>query len=146
MVEIKIDERPILGLLKKLAAKGGDMTAPFREIAGVMADAVEENFDQQGRPPWTPLAAATIAARQKSGHWPGSILQVHGRLASSITSESDAFRAVVGSNVVYARIHHLGGMAGRGRKVKIPARPYLQLADEDEEEIMDILRRYLSGD
>jgi len=31
----------------------------------------------------------------------------------------------VGANKVYARIHELGGYAGPGRKVLIPARPYL---------------------
>ncbi len=32
---------------------------------------------------------------------------------------------VVGPNKVYAAIHEFGGMAGRGKKVKIPARPYV---------------------
>lgn len=31
-------------------------------------------------------------------------------------------------DVVYALIHELGGQAGRGRNVKIPARPYLRPA------------------
>jgi phage virion morphogenesis protein len=32
---------------------------------------------------------------------------------------------VFGSNVEYARIHQMGGNAGRGKKSKIPARPYM---------------------
>lgn len=36
----------------------------------------------------------------------------------------------VGGTVPYARIHELGGMAGRGRQTKIPARPYLKPAFE----------------
>ena len=33
-----------------------------------------------------------------------------------------------GLKVAYARIHELGGYAGRGRKVRIPARPYMRPA------------------
>ena len=33
------------------------------------------------------------------------------------------------------------GEAGRGRKVNIPARPYLGLSDEDQAEIVSILTR-----
>jgi len=51
--------------------------------------------------------------------------------ASNISSPGGSFpiiKGVVGSNLVYARIHELGGYAGRGRKVKIPMRPYLRPA------------------
>jgi hypothetical protein len=44
-------------------------------------------------------------------------------------------RAVVGTNVVYAAIHQMGGQAGRGGRVKIPARPFLMVQDEDWREI-----------
>lgn len=43
-----------------------------------------------------------------------------GNLRRSLTWKADAKEARVGSNVEYARIHDLGGMAGRGRKVRIP--------------------------
>ncbi|TSA12012.1 MAG: phage virion morphogenesis protein, partial [Deltaproteobacteria bacterium] len=38
---------------------------------------------------------------------------------------------IIGTNVIYAAIHQFGGKAGRGRKVTIPARPYLMFQDED---------------
>ena len=37
---------------------------------------------------------------------------------------SDGWRVVVGSDVVYARIHEKGGMAGRGHRTRIPKRRY----------------------
>lgn len=49
-----------------------------------------------------------------------------------------------GSNKPYAAIHHLGGQAGRGKKVTIPARPYLpingnsQLQNGADKRIIDI--------
>ena len=37
---------------------------------------------------------------------------------------SDGWRVVVSSDVVYARIHEKGGMAGRGHRTRIPKRRY----------------------
>lgn len=39
--------------------------------------------------------------------------------------------AVVAPHRVYARIHEVGGMTGRGYRTKIPARPYMGPAVED---------------
>jgi len=50
---------------------------------------------------------------------------------------------MVGTNVVYAAIHQFGGKAGRGRKVTIPARPFLKLTDEDLEKILQTVEEYL---
>jgi len=126
MVELAVDRRKIM-----------------RIIAGLMKHAVEENFEKEGRPKWPPLSPVTIKARQMKGYWPGKILQQTGGLASSISSYSDNDKAVVGTNVVYAAIHQFGGKAGKLRKVNIPARPYLQLTDEDMEEILKAIKDYL---
>ncbi|WP_260331085.1 phage virion morphogenesis protein [Pseudomonas aeruginosa] len=50
------------------------------------------------------------------------ILQVTNALARSITTRADRDQAQIGSNLSYAAIQQLGGQAGRGRKVAIPAR------------------------
>lgn len=85
-------------------------TAPaMRRIKGVMLDAVEQNFEEQGRPKWVDLSPATKAARASKGKWPGKILQVSGRLASSIVGESGNGFATVGTNLEYAPIHQFGG-------------------------------------
>ncbi len=52
---------------------------------------------------------------------------------------------IVHANKVYARIHHEGGKAGRGRKVNIPARPFIMVQDEDWAEIKDALNNYIFG-
>ena len=41
---------------------------------------------------------------------------------------TDGLRVIIGSPVVYSRIHDTGGMAGRNRAVKIPKRNYFRLA------------------
>ncbi|MBF0309471.1 MAG: phage virion morphogenesis protein [Magnetococcales bacterium] len=150
MIEINIDEAPVLALLDRLTVKGSDMSGAFMAIAGVMLDAVEENFEQEGRPPWPQnekngkkLADSTIAQREKKGHWPGKVLQVSGQLAASVTASYGPFAAIVGTNKIYAAIHQFGGQAGRGHKVTIPARPFLRLGEDDVEDVLAIINRYL---
>lgn len=68
-----------------------------------------------------------------------------GRLRNSISFSAGPFDVHVGSNVEYARIHQLGGQAGRGRSVTIPARPYLGLSEEDAQEIADLVKDHMEG-
>lgn len=141
MIEIKIDTAKLTATLKRLAAKGRDLSPAMRQAAGIMADAVEENFEQEGRPKWISLAASTLRQRAKEGST-GKILQRSGNLARSITRHSDATSAIVGTNMVYAGIHQFGGKAGRGHKSEIPARSFLKLEDNDAAIIVKFFARY----
>lgn len=62
----------------------------------------------------------------------------------SINTYYDNDSAVIGSNLEYAAIHQLGGQAGRNKSVEIPACPYLQLTDENFNEILSECNKYLS--
>jgi len=145
MITIKVDDSQVQKKLEKLVERVIDRRRIMRRIAQLMKEAVEENFEKEGRPKWQPLSLATIKARQKKGYWPGKILQQKGRLASSISSYSDNDKAVVGTNVVYAAIHQFGGKTGRGRKINIPARPYLQLTDEELLRIVREIEEYFKA-
>lgn len=75
----------------------------------------------------------------------GQTLLDKGRLRSSIVYEATPQRVVVGTNVVYAAIHQFGGQAGRGRKVSIPARPYLGISEEDIAEIRATMTDFVAA-
>lgn len=130
MIEIEIDDSRFGAVLDRLVGAMANITPVMSEIAGIMADAVEENFAQEGRPKWLGLKPSTLAARVggelkpgrgkfKSGAWSiqlgqrvaqsVKILQRSGRLASSIVQSFDATSAQVGTNVVYAAIQNFGG-------------------------------------
>ncbi|CDL80195.1 phage virion morphogenesis protein [Xenorhabdus cabanillasii] len=111
MFQIEIDLKEFQQAMQQLTDGLGDRTPMMRQIAGIMADAVEENFKQQGRPAWLGWRPAT--AKKRAG---GKILQHTGRLASSIQQFSDNDEALVGTNVKYARIHQEGGT------INMPAR------------------------
>lgn len=175
MYSIKINTDGFEAALDKLV-KGLENREPLmRRLAGMMADAVEENFAQEGRPKWMGWSPST--ARRRRG---GRILQLSGRLAGSIGSYSDNDSAVVGTNVKYARIHQEGGeidiparsqrayyrMGKDGTvgnrfvrksrsnysewhtlpayKIKMPARPFLQLDDWEQYRMVLTIEDYLT--
>lgn len=160
MIEIKFDSDRVFDVLGRLQRSVADASPVMAQIAGVMHDAVEENFAQQGRPKWLGLKAPV--SKRRSG---GMILQDSGQLAASIEPGSDSTSAWVGTNKVYAAIHQFGGqtrphvilprnkkaLAFGGRVVKkvnhpgskIPARPFLSLTPEDENNVINKVWAYL---
>ena len=143
-IEIKIDDKELQQVLDKLFEKTSDLRPLMKNIAGVMANSVEENFKQEGRPEWTKLKESTIKVRTQKGYWPGKVLQMRGELAASITSDYDESSAIVGTNKEYAAIHQFGGKAGKNKKVEIPARPYLKLGEKDLNKISNTVSTYLN--
>lgn len=132
MIEIEINNaQQIASILDKLANAAQDRTPLMRSIAGTMESAVLQNFDVGGRPKWLGLKY-----RQ------GTPLVDTENLMDSITSYYDNNVAEVGTNEPYAAIHQFGGKAGRGRKVDIPARPFLVLTTQDEDDILEDVQAY----
>lgn len=91
----------------------------------------------------------------------GIVLNASGRLKQSITMIADNSQVMVGSNLVYARIHQFGGVItpkkakalcipiGGGRivqvkKVEIPARPYLMITDKESRQIIQEAKDYMT--
>lgn len=103
----------------------------MRRLAGTMHHAVRQNFRQGGRPKWLGLKYRNGKPLVDTGH-----------LRNSISQAYDNDTALVGTNLVYAAIHNFGGKAGRGRKVSIPARPFLQLTNDDKQDLMDDVQDY----
>lgn len=143
-INIQLDDQELQRYLNRLAEKTSDLRPLMKNIAGILEDSTEENFNQQGRPKWKELRPSTIKQRSRKRTWPGMILQVsQGGLASSITSYYDNDSAIVGTNKVYAAIHQFGGEAGRNKQVDIPKRPYLKVGDEENAEILIEVQNYL---
>ena len=79
--------------------------------------------------PWVPWSEAYDETRNHDVH---SLLVSEGDLLDSVQNYSTGTTVRVGSNLVYAAIHHFGGEEVDSA---IPERPYLGLSAEDEEEI-----------
>lgn len=127
----------------------------MKGIAVELLSITERNFaaESSDGEKWQELSLKTIAARTKEGQWPGQKLQISdGGLASSVRPFSSAAEAVIVASKVYAAIQQLGGQAGRGKKVTIPARPYLpmkrsgdnfELTEEARESILEMMASFV---
>lgn len=155
---ITIESDAVEAALDRLARAARDLRPAMRDIGGLLEKETNDNFRAQGRPPWPPLSQATILNRlmgkTKDGKSKGiasilrrdgdlrpaakrklegglAILQDSGDLRDSIEAHYPSPASIViGSSKKYAAIHQFGGMAGRGKKVRIPARPFLPV-DKD---------------
>lgn len=157
--------------LDALAGRMRNLKPAMDEIGQRYERRVLENVRAESAPDgtkWQKLSAATlqlgIAASKgfgkrglnKAGRTyltSKSLLVASGRMRSRLHYQADAASARVGINgIPYAAIHQFGGMAGRGHKVKIPARPYLAmntgnkltLAGRDRSMVLDVLQRHLA--
>ena len=153
-------------------------------IAGeVMRGSIKETFEQEGFPrnSWKKVSGSTVAAQFTRGGRRTStpkrgresaafgkfragkkILTDSGRLQNSITYKSRGRSLVIGTNLIYARIHQKGGVIkakpgkalriplGDGRvifrkQVTIPARPFLLIKPKDPAAIGEALSAYTDG-
>lgn len=159
---IDADFGPVRDYLRRLEEAAVDLREPMEEIGSAMVSSTTQRFKDSKAPdgtPWATLAESTMLARmgsrirKKRG---GTKLRAIRRLASmkilvdrghlrqSLTHRVGSRSVEWGSKLIYAAIHQLGGKAGRGRRVTIPARPYLGLSRGDKREIGGALRDYLA--
>lgn len=153
---LTVDDDRLQRKLRELKRRGGDMTRVFAEIGENLVASIQQNFETGGRyrapgdpvggdNEWKEWSEETKKARRKAGRLSGKILVWDGGLASSIDRQSLGRDFVtVGTNLVYGAIHQYGGKAGRGRKVTIPARPYLVAQPEDIEDALDTVRDHIT--
>lgn len=170
MITARFDSSAIEQRLMRIAERGENIAAPLNAIGEVILTSIDKNFEQEGRyedtlhggsTKWLPLAQSTRLqringsraftkkgtlrkrAREKLSGL--KILQRSGVLARSFGKKVYGNTCEVGSNRIYAAIHHYGGQAGRGRRVTIPSRPILVVQDEDVTESLTILDKHIGG-
>lgn len=143
-IDSKIDDKEVRKLIKEISKKAGSAKPAYKIIGDRLKKSVRQNFKDQGRPEeWVGHSEATKKSRKNKS---GKILLVRGAnggLFGSINYHASNNEARVGSPKIYAAIQNSGGKAGRGRKVIIPARPYLMIQDEDWTMIINTFTKYL---
>jgi len=140
--------------LDRLFLKSLTLRKPLEEFGEHLMTVTHEHFERQESPAgeaWTPLSPRTLAMREKRGNDSVKILFVRGRMEASIGYRADDTTLAFGSNRKFPggeksalAIHQLGGKAGRGRKVTIPARPFIGINRSDQDALGRILTRYLA--
>lgn len=153
-VRVEVDGE-LLARLRGLA--DADIAAAMAAVGEALRTSTLERFDTGKDPDGRPWKTS-IRARQDGR----KTLAVSRQLATSIQPESSAKGVEYGTNLKYAAIHQFGGTIrakGDGllkfkigdqwiskREVKIPARPYLGINEEDMREIVHIIEEAVTGD
>ncbi len=129
-VSVKIDDREVRKLLGGILKRMGNPAPAMKIIGAIARTSIVRNFEKGGRPEkWTSLSLETLKTKKGT-----AILREQGMaggLMGAVNYKAFNDKVVISANKVYAAIHHFGGKAGRGRKVTIPARPYMMVQDED---------------
>lgn len=151
MIEIEINNsKALVAALNNVADKIEDRTDLMADLAQTMKRAVSLNFENEGRPKWLGLKRPNSRNHILRGE--------SGDLESSIEARSDNNHAAVGTNKIYAPIHQFGGTIRpkkgkylkfqvgeqwvQAKEVVIPARPFLTLTQQDEEDLLDDVQDY----
>lgn len=154
---IEIDDSEVRAALQRTLAATGNLSPVMKAIGERLLRSTEERFETETAPDgtaWQPLAPGSAEAGFKNKKTPvkgllsaafsrylagRKILTLSGQLRGSIYSKPAKDQVAVGTGKIYGAIHQLGGQAGRGRKVTIPARPFLGVTDSDRSEILELL-------
>lgn len=165
MIEVRIDDAEVATALFRLRAKLGNLRPEMRAVGELIRADIGERFSEQRGPdgaPWKPLTMAAIVSRARrhaSAGYAKRRAKTLARFASgakalldtgalrnsiAVSGVTDA-EVTVGTNLAYAAIHHFGGKAGRGKKVTIPARPFMGVSTRGRSMILDHLRDRLES-
>lgn len=173
-LKVTLHDQGFRGWADALRAKLTDMRPLFEEIGNIVMRSIEKSMQLNGRTSgeggdpweggaekWPDLEDVTKKLREKRKTWPGQILRDSGQLAASIHKEVFESSVVVGTNKEYAATHQFGARRGEFGAVtrtskkgktwsqalpwgEIPARPFLNVQDEDWEEIDATVLDYLA--
>lgn len=128
-VAFTLDDAATLQRLNALRAASSDLARPMDALGGTLVTEVALGFVDSKDPwgtAWPKLAKSTIRRRRQKSDTP---LRDTGLMANTATHNSGVsfLELVVGRSDRPALIHQFGGMAGRNRATKIPARPMLPI-------------------
>ena len=132
-ITLKINDKLLKDYLKKIEKKGTTLKPLLSKIKVIGLEAVEENFESEGRPKWQPLKLQTLRQRVKR-RYTGKILERTADLKKLIVGEIGKDKVTIGSNLEYAAVHQFGF-----RKRNIPARPFVKFEKDDINEMEDTI-------
>ena len=129
-VLVKVDDKEVRKLLGGILKRMGNPAPAMKILGAIVRTSIVRNFEKGGRPTkWKALSPGTLKTKKGT-----AILREQGMaggLMGAVNYKPFSDKVVISADKVYAAIHHFGGKAGRGRKVTIPARPYMMVQDED---------------
>lgn len=143
-IKVNFSEGNIKDAFEQLLRNQRASGSAFKNIGELLLDSTKERFSEEKGPdgePWVENAESTLASKNNP-----KILQELGEgggLLGTIAYQATSDSVELGSPKDYAAIHQFGGETGRGGATTIPARPYLGISKQDEDDIGDVLKDHL---
>lgn len=128
-VDVDVDVTELLRAIEDYERAGGDMQKTMRLVALSLVEAVDDEFETEGRGQWPGHAPATLARRAG-----GKLLQDSGVLAGSIGADWGPRHAEANTNVAYA-VHHVFGAPA----ANIPERNPFDVPDKVFEDAAELI-------
>ncbi|HND12313.1 MAG TPA: phage virion morphogenesis protein [Pseudomonadota bacterium] len=106
MITVQVEHDSVSAVVAAIRRKFDDLTPAMKAVAGLLEDKTAQNFDAESGPlgKWPAIKRPKNHRRIHP-----RILRDTGRLVASVTTRHTSSTAEIGSNVVYAAIHHFGG-------------------------------------
>lgn len=146
MIKITLNDTQAVKSLQQIA---NQLENP-RRMYGILGETLKkihsDRFKAETAPEgkkWKPLSDRTLALKRKRGK-STKILRQDGYLADKTAYNVSNDGVEFGSQEIYAQLHQFGGKAGRGKKVTIPARPWLGAGEKDEQLLLRKAEWHLS--
>jgi len=169
---IEVKDEEVRAKLKALAERSINMRAVLQTIGEGIIERTKHRFDTSTDPaghPWHKHKDATLAmlskrlsgaksnikkngslnAKGQRAYANKKLLVDTGFLRQQIVQSATSNALTVSATAKYAAVHQFGGKAGRGKKVTIPARPFLPiykngtLYPKERTEILNAINAYL---
>jgi len=116
-VSVYVDDKELKKKLNQLAKNSNRLQSTMRDIGIYMKSKVMDNFEAEGNPRWKPLSKKYLE-RKLQVKGTSSILEFHGKLKQSISTQTTGQYAKVFTGVKYGVYHQTGTR-------KMPARPFM---------------------
>lgn len=174
MITVDVQDHGVQDALQALSKRVSNMQPILQAIGEDIKERTKQRFGTSTGPDglrWQGNSIATIQAmlasararkggvlkngnlskKVQTGLAGKKLLVDSGSLARQFHVSANANSVTVGNSMIYAAIHQFGGKAGKGKKVTIPARPFLpvksdgSLYPQEQRLVLDALNAYLTG-
>lgn len=136
---ITINSAEMVAGLRQLQTALGDLRPVFRDIGEYLIISHRERFERQVSPdgqPWADLSPGYLAEKPYNQD---KKLVLDGHLMNELHyNDPTETQLEFGANQVYAATHQFGR-----EEANIPARPFLGLSGDDEQEVLGIIAEHL---
>lgn len=153
MIKVEFDSQSVQDALQKLQRRGQSLKPLLEDIGEYLIISTRQRFHDKEAPdgtPWADNSPLTESLKGSNDPLIGESKSLSRYFSYNASSDTLEF----GSPMEYAAVQHFGarqgafGVSNRGTPLPwgdIPARPILGLSSDDEREVLDIVRDYLSS-